>query len=384
MTATPLAPLPDAPTGDGVATILHLVGGPSSFLRIAPVVAALAGHDAVRQILVHTGVPADSAALGSVLAELGVRPPDRCLGVVAGTSAARTGAVLVELERVLAETQPALVVVAGGLDATLGSALAACKRGVPIVNVDAGLRSFDWSTSDEINRVLTDRLAQTLLTSCAEAGDNLLSEGVGAHRVHHVGNTLVDVVRRCEPRARALRAWDRFGVPERRYVLVSLHRPEHAEAPQRFQAIATAVAGVAKRAPVVLSLDAQTRAQIAASGTLAELQGAGVQCIDRLDYLDFLSLQAGAGAVVTDAGAIQDETSALGVACFTLRVATERSITLTQGTNALLGDEDVIDLTMVRPMPLAPCTVGLWDGHAADRAARVVAAHEALEPVVHA
>jgi UDP-N-acetylglucosamine 2-epimerase (non-hydrolysing) len=368
---------PAAPTVADAATpppaVMLVGGGPTSFLRVAAVGAALraAGH---RTIVVHSGRPEAGPALDGALAAFGAGPADLCLGLDAPTPAVQTGTVLVEIERLLLDAAPALVVVAGGLDSTLGCALAAAKLGVPVAHLDAGLRSFDWSTTDEINRTLIDRLAQILLTSSTEAGDNLIAEGIAPHAIHHVGSTLADVVRSCEPAARALRTWETAAQVDAQYILVSLHRPEHVGSLTRMAAIAASLAEVAKRHPVLLSLDADARTRLAAHGALAVLDTAGVRTIDRLDYLPFLSLIAGAGAVITDAGAVQDETSALGVACFTLRSATDRPITLGQGTNTLVGDDELPDLSAVAPSTAARCVAPLWDGNAAGRAADVLAA----------
>lgn len=374
---------PAAPTGADAATsaptAMLVGGGPTSFLRVAAVAAALraAGR---RTFLVHSGRPEAGPALTDALAAFGGGPADRCLGLDAPTPAVQTGTVLVEIERLLLDVAPALVVVAGGLDSTLGCALAAAKHGVPVAHLDAGLRSFDWSTADEINRTLIDRLAQTLLTSSNEAGDNLIAEGVAPHAIHHVGSTLADVVRSCEPAARALRTWETVQQLDGKYVLVSLHRPEHVGSLTRMAAIAASLAQVAKRHPVLLSLHADARTRLAAHGALAVLDGAGVRTIDRMDYLPFLSLMAGAGAVITDAGAVQDETSALGVPCFTLRSATDRPITLGQGTNTMLGDEELPDLSAVAPSTASRCVAPLWDGNAAQRAATVLERHLATSP----
>jgi UDP-N-acetylglucosamine 2-epimerase (non-hydrolysing) len=358
-------------------TVLLVGGGPSSFLRVAALAAAVREHGDARTIVVHSGRPQDGPALDCALATVGAGPADLCLGLTAATPGVLTGTVLVEFERVLRDIAPALVVVAGGLDSTLGCALAASKASVPVVHLDAGLRSFDWSTADEINRVLTDRLAQTLLTSSPDAGDNLVAEGVPAQAIHHIGNTLVDIVRRCEEGARALRVWETAEQVEGEYVLVSLHRPEHLQSPMRLSSLARSIAALGRLRPVVLSLDAATRDELDSQGELANLEAACV-LVERVDYLPFLSLLAGAGAVITDSGAIQDETSALGVSCFTLRAATDRPITMSHGTNVLLGDGDPVDLTMVGPAVRARCAAPLWDGNAARRAADVLAGRLAL------
>jgi UDP-N-acetylglucosamine 2-epimerase (non-hydrolysing) len=382
MTSSMIPAAPAHATADRPArTTLLVAGGPSSFVRIAAVGAALRA-DGHRTLLVHCGRPGDGPALEDALAAAGAAGPDIHLNMDAPTPGVRTGTVLVGMERLLAESEPALVVVAGGLDATLGCALAAAKRGIPVAHLEAGLRSFDWSTADEINRTLIDRLAQTLLTSSTEARENLMVEGVPANAIHNVGNTLVDVVLACEPRARALRAWEPLlgADAEGRYVLASLHRPENVGSPSRLTAIAEALVALAERHPVLLSLDAATRERLAVSGGLARLHEHGVHLTDRLPYLEFLSLMAGAGAVLTDGGAIQDETSALGVACFTLRDATDRPVTLSYGTNTLVGATEPLDLSAVEVGASARCVAPLWDGAASARVAPLLAAIVATAP----
>jgi UDP-N-acetylglucosamine 2-epimerase (non-hydrolysing) len=378
------ATLPDAAVApDRRGSVVLVAGGPTSFLRVAAVAAALreAGQEA---LVIHSGRRHAGPSVTDALAHAGASTADLWLEVDSRTPGARTGSVLVEMQRVLREVAPAVVVVAGGLDSTLGCALAAARQGVHVVHLEAGLRSFEWSTADEINRTLIDRLARTLLVSHPAAADNLAAEGVPTRAVHHVGSTLVDVVRACESPARALRAWEQIGVDAGTYVLVSLHRPEHVDSPTRLHAIAGALTELAPRHPVVLSLDASTHERLRGAGSLDRLLAAGVQPIARVDYLQFLSLMAGSGAVLTDAGAIQEETSALGVPCFTLRRATDRPLTLDLGTNTLVGDDEPVDLRMVAPGLADRCAVPLWDGAAAGRAAAIVSTVAATEVAARA
>ena len=351
-------------------------------MKMAPVIAALERRsDIVRQVVVHTGQHYDSRMSDEVLADLDFPDVDVFLGVGSGTHGVQTAKVLSEFEQVLIDIQPDVVVVAGDVNSTLACALAASKLGIAIVHLEAGLRSFDWSMPEEVNRVLTDRLADVLLAHSPEAVDNLEAEGIPRGRVYNVGNTMIDSLRRCEKRARDLTTWETVGMEERGYVLVTLHRPSNVDDPVRLQQIVGGLVGLAEHAPVVFPIHPRTRARLVEDGGLARLEAAGVSCIEPLAYLEFLSLQAGAGAIVTDSGGVQEEASALGVSCYTFRPNTERPITLTHGTNMLLG-EDPAEIAEVRlsPHPPTPSAIPLWDGHAAERVADVLVANYCLVP----
>jgi UDP-N-acetylglucosamine 2-epimerase (non-hydrolysing) len=378
--------VPETPEGrqsDDRSTIVHVVGARPNFVKMAPVVTALERRGVFRQVVVHTGQHYDSRMSDDVLADLDFPDVDVFLGVGSGTHGVQTAKVLSEFERVLIELEPELVVVAGDVNSTLACALAASKLGIAVAHVEAGLRSFDWSMPEEVNRVLTDRLSDTLFTHSPEASDNLETEGIGQGRVHFVGNTMIDSLRRCEKRAIALKAWENVGAAERSYVLVTLHRPSNVDDPVRLGAIVEGLIGLAGHAPVVFPIHPRTRARLAEDGGLARLEKAGVACIEPVGYLEFLSLQAGAGAIVTDSGGVQEEASALGIACFTFRPNTERPVTLTHGTNVLLGD-DPAEIAEVRPANHAPtpCAIPLWDGRAAERVADVLVANYALVAAV--
>jgi UDP-N-acetylglucosamine 2-epimerase (non-hydrolysing) len=364
---------------DGRPTIVQVVAARPNFVKMAPVIAAVERRQAFRQVVVHTGQHYDRRMSDEILADLDFPEPDRSLGVGSGSHAVQTGRVMVEFERVIDDVRPALVVVAGDVNSTLGCALAAAKHGVPIAHVEAGLRSFDWSMPEEINRVLTDQVSDTLFSHSPEAEDNLAMEGIPLGGLHYVGNTMIDSLRQCEKRARKLAAWREVGVAEREYVLVTLHRPQNVDEPVRLTAIVEALTDLAGHSPVVFPVHPRTRARLAADGGLAQLEEAGVHCIEPVGYLAFLSLQAGAGAVITDSGGVQEETSALGVRCYTFRPNTERPITLTHGTNTMLGD-DPESIACVRSSSWAPTpsAIPLWDGRAADRVADVLVETYAL------
>jgi UDP-N-acetylglucosamine 2-epimerase (non-hydrolysing) len=366
---------------DARATIVHVVGTRPNFVKMAPVVAALDRRSCFRQVIVHTGQHYDRKMSEEVLEDLGFPAPDHFLGVGSGSHGVQTAKVLSEFEKVLLEVEPDVVLVAGDVNSTLACALAASKLGIAIAHLEAGLRSRDWSMPEEINRVLTDRLSDVLLTHSPEAVENLEAEGIGPGSIYNVGNTMIDSLRRAEKRARALVAWEAVGAREREYVLVTLHRPSNVDDPIRLSRIVAGLVALAERAHVVFPVHPRTRVRLADTGALGSLEAAGVACIDPVGYLEFLSLQAGAGAIVTDSGGVQEEASALGVSCFTFRPTTERPITLTHGTNVLLGDDpEALADVEPSPFPPTPSAIPLWDGHAGERVADVLIANFVLRP----
>jgi UDP-N-acetylglucosamine 2-epimerase (non-hydrolysing) len=354
----------------GQATVVHVVGARPNFVKMAPLIEALGRRGAARQVVVHTGQHYDRRMSEEILEDLGFPAPDHSLGIGSGSHGEQTGKVLIAFERILLEERPTLVVVAGDVNSTLACALAAAKLHIPIAHLEAGLRSGDWSMPEEVNRVLTDRLSDVLLTHSPEAEANLAGEGVDTSRIRYVGNTMIDSLRRFEASARDRETWTAHGVPEHAYMLVTLHRPSNVDEPERLAGIVDGLCGLAEQAPIVFPIHPRTRARLAAGGDLERLEAAGVRCAEPVGYLDFLSLQAGAGIIVTDSGGVQEEASALGVPCYTLRANTERPITITRGTNVLLGDDPASLRTIpIGWRPPTPCAIPLWDGRAAERAA---------------
>jgi UDP-N-acetylglucosamine 2-epimerase (non-hydrolysing) len=359
-------------------TIVHAVGARPNFVKMAPVISALGERAAFDQVIVHTGQHYDPRLSDEILGDLSFPQPDYFLGVGSGAHGEQTAKVLVAFERILADLRPAAVVVAGDVNSTLACALAASKLGISVAHVEAGLRSGDWTMPEEINRVLTDRLSDVLFTHSPEAIDNLEAEGIGEHRVHYVGNTMIDSLRRCERRARERAAWRDYGVGNREYVLVTFHRPGNVDDADRLAKIGDALIALAGRSPVIFPMHPRTRARLP-EGRVDELERAGVRCIEPVGYLDFLSLQAGAGAIVTDSGGVQEESSALGVPCFTFRPNTERPVTLTHGTNTLLGDNPM-EIASISPAAWepTPSAIPMWDGHAGERVADALVSQYAL------
>jgi UDP-N-acetylglucosamine 2-epimerase (non-hydrolysing) len=351
--------------------VVHVVGARPNYMKIAPVFAALATGGKVEQRLVHTGQHYDALLNDVFFSELALPRPDVELHIGSGTHAEQTGAALVGLERVFLEYKPDLVVVPGDVNSTLAGALAAVKVGIAVCHLEAGLRSNDPTMPEEHNRKLTDHLSALLLTHSQDANDNLAAEGIATERVRLVGNTMIDTLQAHLDTALAREEWRALGLERGSYLLVTLHRPSLVDVPALLAETLRALGGIAERLPVVFPVHPRTRTRLAAAGIEAP---DGVLLSDPLPYLAFLSLHAGATAVATDSGGVQEEATALGVPCFTLRVSTERPITVTEGTNTVLG----LDPARLAEIPALldgrrPHRIpDLWDGHAGERAAREI------------
>ena len=352
--------------------IVHVVGARPNFMKVAPVLPALAkrGH---KQTLVHTGQHYDVNLSDVIFQELGIPNPDINLGVGSGSHAEQTAQVMVGMERLLAEQRPDWLFVYGDVNSTVAAALAASKLGIAVAHVEAGLRSGDRTMPEEINRLLTDRLATLLLTPSADADANLLAEGVPAEWIKCVGNVMIDTLVRLLPLTDDAPLIDtlalRNGHGPRPFALVTLHRPSNVDDPRSLRNLITALRTVSEDMPVVFPMHPRTRARMAESGIDADR----LKILEPLGYLEFLGLQRRAAVVITDSGGIQEETTYLGVPCLTMRENTERPVTITTGTNQLIGrdmDRLVAEARRVlsgtqKPSGIPP----LWDGRAAERIA---------------
>ena len=352
--------------------ILYVVGTRPNFVKTAPVIGALRERDpGGRHAIVHTGQHYDRLMSEIFLEELGVPAPDHMLEVGSGSHAAQTARTMERLEPVLAAEKPDLVMVPGDVNSTLAAALTAVKMGIPVAHVEAGLRSFDMTMPEEVNRIVADRFSEWLFLHSEEAIENLRAEGIPDERMHMVGNTMIDTLVALEERIRAANSAARLGVEPGSYVLVTLHRPALVDGPLLGETVAQ-LAALAQQLPVVFPVHPRTRKMMEG----LEPDTPGLRLIDPLGYLDFLSLVADAGAVLTDSGGIQEETTYLGVPCFTLRDNTERPVTIRAGTNTLLG----LDPAAIAGIPQALGDRGssasepppLWDGRAAERIADVI------------
>lgn len=352
--------------------LLHVVGTRPNFVKMAPLIAATAQLDGADDVLVHTGQHYDKAMSDVFFSELGVREPDHMLGVGSGSHAEMTARVLERIEPVIAYERPDMVVVPGDVNSTLAAALCASKLEVPVCHLEAGLRSFDRTMPEETNRVVVDHIADLLLHHSDEAVENLAEEGIEGEKVQFIGNTMIDTLARLEDRFRARGTARSLGLEPGTYLLVTLHRPALVDGPLLESAM-EALEEVGRMMPVVFPVHPRTRKM------LARESYEGVTLADPVGYLDFLSLEADAAAVLTDSGGIQEETTYLGVPCFTLRDNTERPVTIRAGTNTLLGLDPNRIATIPARLERRTATNGrgapppLWDGHAAERGAEAIA-----------
>jgi len=362
---------------------VYVVGARPNLVKTAPVIAELRRRlpDA-RHTVVHTGQHYDRMMSAVFLEELGVPEPDHMLGVGSGTHAVQTARVMERLEPVLQQERPDLVIVPGDVNSTLAVALVAVKLGIPIAHIESGLRSFDRTMPEEINRVATDQFSDHLFLHSEEAIDNLRREGIEDERMHFVGNTMIDALMAVEAHFRSREAARRFGFAPGDYLLVTLHRPNLVDGPL-LRDVLTQLVRVGHELPVLFPVHPRTQRMLEARGVNANLK-----LIDPVGYFDFLSLEADAAAVLTDSGGVQEETSHLGIPCFTLRANTERPVTVALGTNTLLGlrPERISEIPLLlsgngrRP----PSPLPLWDGRAAERIGDVIVSTEAKRSVLAA
>ena len=359
--------------------ILHVVGARPNFMKIAPILAAMRGRSEFQNRLVHTGQHYDEQMSRTFFDELGIPKPDLNLEVGSGTHAEQTAAIMARFGTVLREHRPDLVLVVGDVNSTLACSVASAHLDIPVAHVEAGLRSFDRTMPEEINRVVTDAVSEVLFTTCEEADANLQREGVPEEKIFFVGNVMIDTLVRHLEAARRSPILERLSLRERGYTLVTLHRPSNVDEAPVLRELFTVFGELGKTAPVIFPVHPRTRQRFADfgfNGVISSLPH--LILTEPLGYLDFLRLMANARLVLTDSGGIQEETTFLGVPCLTLRENTERPVTITHGTNQLVGTraqgiiagaEQVLANGAARPPQSPP----LWDGHAAERIVEVLA-----------
>ncbi len=357
--------------------VLNVVGARPNFMKVAPIVEAMrrrAGEFA--PVVVHTGQHYDAQMSDAFFRDLGLPEPDVYLGVGSGSHAAQTAAVMQSFEPVVISERPDWVLVVGDVNSTLACALVCAKLLVRVAHVEAGLRSRDRTMPEEINRLLTDQVADLLLTPSADADENLRAEGIPEERIRLVGNVMIDSLFKQLGRAEHSTVREDLGIAGRDYAALTLHRPSNVDDPATFGRILDALGQISGRLPVVFPVHPRTRKALAEPGLAARLRDApGLRLVEPLGYLDFLRLYSGARLVLTDSGGIQEETTALGIPCLTLRENTERPVTVELGTNAVVGtDPDKIlraawaALDAPRDGRANPARVPpLWDGRTADR-----------------
>ncbi|MGI8903131.1 MAG: non-hydrolyzing UDP-N-acetylglucosamine 2-epimerase [Solirubrobacteraceae bacterium] len=353
--------------------ILYVIGARPNFVKMAPVIAELRRLlPEARHLVVDTGQHYDRMMSSIFLEELAMPAPDHVLGVGSGSHSVQTARVMERIEPVLEAERPDLVIVPGDVNSTLAVSLVAVKMGIALAHLEAGLRSFDRTMPEEINRIVADEFSDYLFIHSDEAEHNLLAQGIPASRIHFVGNTMIDSLVAMEARFRDLHAAARFGLMAGEYLLVTLHRPALVDGPLLGQVLRE-LSTIAQELPVLFPAHPRTRKMMTGVSIAP-----GVQIVDPLGYLEFLSLQADAAAVLTDSGGVQEETTYLGVPCFTLRENTERPVTVRTGTNTLLGLDpvrirDVLPaLRVAKPGRREPPRG--WDGHAAERVCAIICA----------
>lgn len=348
--------------------VFHVVGARPNFMKVAPVLSALRARRKIDQTLVHTGQHYDANMSDIFFQQLGIPSPDVNLEVGSGTHARQTADIMTRLEPVVVQNKPDIVLVYGDVNSTVATALVCAKLGIQVGHVEAGLRSFDRSMPEEVNRLVTDQLADLLFTPSEDGDANLLREGVAHGKIHRVGNVMIDSLVRLLPLAKESATKEFPG----RYALVTLHRPANVDDSASLKGILESLLEVNQRIAVVFPVHPRTRQRIAGLGVPLH----HLHLLEPLPYIEFLALQSRATAVLTDSGGIQEETTYLGVPCLTLRSNTERPVTVTMGTNILVGQNRQMltaELTKILDGKAKQGRVPpLWDGHAGDRIADVL------------
>jgi len=361
-----------------VMKLLHIVGARPNFMKAAPVIHVLDHESSVHQMLIHTGQHYDANMSEVFFRELDIPEPDLNLEVGSGTHGRQTAQIMMRFEEVVLENRPDLVLVYGDVNSTAATAMVCAKLWIPVGHVEAGLRSFDRSMPEEINRVITDQIADVLFTPSRDGDTNLLAEGVSQDKIHFVGNVMIDTLIHLLPKAEThwetdqIREWR-----ERKYILVTIHRPSNVDEPAVLTEIMKTLGAISERLPVLFPVHPRTAKALKRMGYTKK--NSNFHLMDPIGYLDFLALQQNATAVITDSGGIQEETTYLGVPCLTVRKNTERPVTLTTGTNILVGqDMEKLRIEMDRILSgeskkgaLPP----LWDGHASARIAQIIASY---------
>jgi UDP-N-acetylglucosamine 2-epimerase (non-hydrolysing) len=354
--------------------VINVVGARPNFMKVAPIVAAMKRRpEAFQPLVVHTGQHYDAAMSDSFFRDLDLPQPDTHLGVGSGSHAVQTAAVMERFEPVVLQEKPDWVLVVGDVNSTIACALVCVKLGVKVAHVEAGLRSRDRTMPEEINRLLTDQIADLLFTPSPDADENLLAEGIPRERIRFVGNVMIDSLQKNLSVARALPTREQLGLAGTDYALLTLHRPSNVDMRDSFGRILDALEAISARLPIVFPVHPRTKKTIAELGLSERVESIKkLRIVEPLGYLDFLNLSSNARLVLTDSGGIQEETTALGIPCITLRENTERPITVEMGTNVIVGT-DTSKIISAATSALNGSTKTtlrqppLWDGHTSER-----------------
>jgi UDP-N-acetylglucosamine 2-epimerase (non-hydrolysing) len=352
--------------------VLNVVGARPNMMKMAPLVEEMGRYPDIQQKLLHTGQHYDAKLSQVFFDELGIPQPDIYLGVGSGSHAEQTAQVMIEFERVLLADRPDVVVVVGDVNSTLACSVTAAKLWVPVAHVEAGLRSFDRRMPEEINRLVTDQLSDYLFTTSRDANENLQREGIPLERIFFSGNVMIDTLLKHRKRAARLQTPARFGMESGQYALLTLHRASNVDVPAILAGLIDALTRIQQDITILFPIHPRTVKRITEFGFRERLQAApNLQVVEPLGYLEFLDLMMHARMVLTDSGGIQEETTILGVPCLTIRENTERPVTITEGTNTLVGTdpERIVDAaqSVLAGESKAGRTPELWDGHAAER-----------------
>ena len=354
--------------------VINVVGARPNFMKVAPIVAAMKRRPTKFQpLVVHTGQHYDAAMSDSFFRDLELPQPDTHLGVGSASHAAQTAAVMERFEPVVLTEKPDWVLVVGDVNSTIACALVSVKLGVKVAHVEAGLRSRDRTMPEEINRLLTDQIADLLFTPSPDADENLVAEGIPRERIRFVGNVMIDSLQKNLKAARAQHTRERLNLGDVDYALLTLHRPSNVDLRESFERILDALEAIAAKLPIVFPVHPRTRKTIAELGLSERVESIKeLRTIDPLGYLDFLNLSSSARLVLTDSGGIQEETTALGIPCLTLRENTERPITVEMGTNVVVGTDTTkivaaANAALNGSAKQALRQPPLWDGHTSER-----------------
>lgn len=360
--------------------IMNIVGARPNFIKIAPLIKEMGRHKSIQPVLVHTGQHYDVKMAGKFFDDLGIPAPDVSLDVGSGSHGFQTAEIMKRIEPVMELHRPDLVLVVGDVNSTLAGAVTAAKLQIPVAHVEAGLRSFDRGMPEEINRLVTDAVSNYLFVSEESGMRNLTSEGVDKGRMYFVGNVMIDSLEASRKMWEQSSIHEQLGIIKGQYGVLTLHRPSNVDQPIVLRGLLEVIAQIGREQPIVFPVHPRTRKRLEETPELRMLMcfdgpktncGPGIWCLDPLGYLDFMALVAGARLILTDSGGIQEETTALGIPCLTLRENTERPVTISHGTNHLVGTspEKIMDEAMraLKGPRVAPSPPPLWDGHAAER-----------------
>lgn len=357
-------------------SVAFLAGARPNYMKVFPVwKAAAAARLPVRPVLIHTGQHYDEAMSDVFFRDFEMEKPTHFLGVGSGPHGLQTAKVMIALEELFTKDRPDLLLVVGDVNSTVAGALVAVKMGIPVAHIEAGLRSFDRTMPEEINRLVTDAISDLLLTSCRDAEPHLLREGVAREKIRFVGNVMIDSLVTLLPKAAASSRPRELGLGDSPFILTTLHRPSNVDQPARLRLLLDNLIALTEQMPVVFPVHPRTRKMLEQSAV--KLPSRGLILTEPLGYNDFLALETRAALCITDSGGVQEETSYLGVPCLTVRPNTERPVTVTKGTNRLIDPETeslraAAEAALAKGRRQTPCPIEGWDGWAAGRIVQVI------------